>query len=159
MKYLIDGHNFIFTQDNFFLQPHERGRVAELVNAVDAYIARHPSINAEIVLDSSVKGTVTNKRIKGRRAKVTYATRARDADQYIILMVQKAENPRQITVVSSDKEVIRACRQAGAQTMSCERFAKLISLGSKTAETKAEKPPPPSSKEEIKEWKKFFNLE
>lgn len=60
------------------------------------------------------------------RIAITYSGPGRSADDVIISMIDRASHPRQITVVSSDQQVLRAARRRHCRRLASHRFLQQI---------------------------------
>src|SRR5512143_2942620 len=134
---LIDGHNLIGKLANLSLG--EKDDEAKLVRMLENYHAIRPFEPILVVFDPArdERGGWGDMRSRSGEVAVRFARRG-----------QTAQNPRSITVVSSDNAVQRAVRRHGAKTMQSEAFAEWLAHGGKPRAPKPAPAPKPSEKPE-----------
>lgn len=145
--FLIDGYNLFFRTtrgeegDNF---TREREKII-LSLADQIQLAK---LSAILVFDSAWHEGPAERKIKNQ-LEIYYTDLGESADDWIIAEVKRAENPAQLTVVTSDKKLAWRARVKGAQTLPVEEFLLLLRrlVKKKTAPPKEL---PPSTKIEIK---------
>ncbi len=150
MPYLIDGHNLIPRVVGLSLrQADDEERLLELLAA---FCARRRA-RVVVYFDRAAPG------FAGRRSYgavgAVFVREGRTADEAIAAHLQRVgRTARNWTVVSSDHEVQRAARWAGAKVMPSEEFARLLCVptGDSYDAEKPESPPP----EEVDELLRLF---
>jgi len=110
---LVDGYNLIFSCDE---DP------CSIEEAREALIARLRPLATRRPLVLVFDGPEFTRTHRGD-LEIVYAP---SADQYILDELGH-RNPKQISVVSSDKRLTAEARAAGAQSQSCETFLKKLS--------------------------------
>ncbi|MBC7226063.1 MAG: NYN domain-containing protein [Thermoflexales bacterium] len=149
MPFLIDGHNLIGRAPGLSLaDPDDE---AELVRRIQQYCRRHRR-RATVVFDAGVSGGRSGA-LSTPELEVVFASSGRRADDVIRERLRRARDPAGWIVVSSDREIQRVARQAGARVVSSEEFV---------AEMRASPPAPHEeraprlSEDEIQEWLDLF---
>lgn len=121
--YIIDGYNVILGSRWSF----DRGDIEQarerFLECLGRY-ARGKQVSLTVVWDG--KGPLPRQeKVRGVRSMFTIPEVS--ADQKIVRMVEKASNPRSITVVSDDRRHITGiARNLGAQVMGVGRFLDLV---------------------------------
>ncbi|MCX7855265.1 MAG: NYN domain-containing protein [Anaerolineae bacterium] len=149
MPFLIDGHNLIGRTPGLSLaDPDDE---AELVRRIQQYCRRHRR-RATVVFDSGVVGG-RSEALSTPEVEVVFAPSGRHADDLIRERLRKARDPAGWIVVSSDREIQRVARQAGARVVSAEEFV----AGMRTPPSASqEKQASRISEDEIQEWMDLF---
>ncbi|MGQ9716520.1 MAG: NYN domain-containing protein [Anaerolineae bacterium] len=149
MPLLIDGHNLIGKIPGLSLaDPDDE---VELVRRLQRY-CRHHRRRAVVVFDAGVLGGRSGA-LSTPEVAVVFAPVGRPADDVIRERLRKICDPAGWLVVSSDREIQRAARQAGARVVSAEEFAaKMREPSSAPREKRA----PHMSEDEIQEWLDLF---
>ena len=158
MIYLVDGHNVIFAGAKKFRSATESGRRAELVRKIRDYLAGKRGIEVVVVFDSRNKYPAEKTPKSSPKVRVIYASENRNADEMIDIMVQRAKNPREIVVVSSDRQVLKNANYSGARTMTAEEFWDLI-LPAEISDDDADEKPEILTDEEMADWKKYLGID
>ncbi len=147
---LIDGHNLIPKLPGLSLR--DADDEMRLVEWLQRYCARH-NTRAEVYFDRAAAGNAGRRRFGAVTA--VFVRTGRTADEAIAARLQTlGRSAANWTVVSSDRAVQRAARNARARVMASETFARALQALS-AASPAAEKPetPPP---DEIDEFLKLF---
>jgi predicted RNA-binding protein with PIN domain len=148
MPFLIDGHNLIGRLPDLSLDDPDDE--AKLVAHLRAYCAR-TGRRATVAFDHGLPGG-RSRELSGGRVEVVFASTGRTADGILRERIRRARDPRGLTVVTSDREVIAAARARGARVTRSEEFAAQLSAP-RTGEVEEEVP---LSAAEITEWLKVF---
>ena len=153
MSYIIDGHNLIPKIPGLSLSdPNDEMR---LVERLQRYCARR-NTRAEVYFDRAAAGSAGRRHFGAVTA--VFVREGRTADQAIAARVRKlGKQARNWVVVSSDHEVQRAARWAGARVMRSEAFA--AELGAPSSAAAGEEKPAALSDEELDEWLRLFGEE
>jgi predicted RNA-binding protein with PIN domain len=127
-NYFIDGYNVVFSGG---LAPHgdsiENARF-NLLHLLSVYVM-NKKVKMTVVWDGGAGGRYPESRTKNGIQNI-YTPKGLSADEQIVKMVEKMENPGSVTVVSDDRRhIIGIVRNLGAQTMSVSRFLLLIEVG------------------------------
>ncbi len=157
MEYLIDGHNIILSEREYFSASTESGRRAELLVILRDYLTTRRGVRITVVFDGREKFSTDRTSRSVPRLRVIFAARDLTADQMIDQIVQKAPNPRELTVVSSDRQVLKNAEYSGANTMTSRQFLELV-LPDYPEET-AERKPEILTQEELDDWRKYFGID
>ncbi|MFQ5342516.1 MAG: NYN domain-containing protein [Anaerolineae bacterium] len=152
MKYLIDGHNLIARLPDLSLaDPDDE---IELIRLLARWRWRHKSPPVTVVFDPGDVAVYGGHRTQQSGIAVQYAPFGSDADAVLIRLIRARRQPAQLAVVTSDREIQAAARQAGARTISAEEFA-----GELTPPAAAQDDIPrdkPLSPDEVKAWLDIF---
>jgi predicted RNA-binding protein with PIN domain len=141
--YVVDGYNLLHAMKKFGGLPADfgraRARVVELLSAV----AKRESVKVRVFFDGT-PGELGTGDLAYPRVKVTFSGPGTgSADEAVREFVAEANNADRITVVSSDIEVVKACKLAGARVMPSQAMAEWLSdIGgdNKQAPSRPEKP-------------------
>lgn len=121
MPYLIDGHNLIGKIPDIDLNdPNDE---ALLVQKLSGFVARTKQ-KCTVIFDQGLPGGES--RMSTRGVKVIFAPHRSNADQLIMDRISKERNPKMLTIVSSDNEVLDKAKARGMQTLKSAEFAELI---------------------------------
>ena len=167
MHYLIDGHNLIGKMPDIDLRDPDDE--IQLVLRLKEWIADRKNREATVIFDGGQMGGVAS-RLSSRDLTVIFAPPGQIADTLIIRRLQSLKNPRQYTVVSSDRMVSDAAKSVRVKALKSEEF---IAREEFVYEDEEEKPqvkrhpqpdhkPPPKpedpllSEEEVAEWLQLF---
>ncbi len=153
MPYIIDGHNLIPKIPGLSLRdPNDEMR---LVERLQRYCA-HRNTRAEVYFDRAAAGSAGRRHFGAVTA--VFVREGRTADQAIAARVRKlGKQAHNWVVVSSDHEVQRAARWAGARVMRSEAFAAELRALNQTR-VEAEKPENLPANE-LDEWLRLFGEE
>jgi len=151
--YLIDGHNLIPHVAGLGLRdPEDEQRLAERLVA----FCRRTRCRAEVYFDGAPPARA--RRLTLGRVTVIFVRRGRTADEVIHARLrQMGRAARNVTVVSSDRQVQAAARTYGAQVMDAATFARR--LNASPPNTPAEEKPTEVPPEEVDEWLRLFGEE
>jgi predicted RNA-binding protein with PIN domain len=150
MHYYIDGYNLLFClldQEECFLEESRN----KLIETLQYYLSSF-SFPITLVFDSKNEDgfSITQKKLSP--IQIIFTEKGISADNYILERVEISPNASQITVITEDKPLAKACRSIGAQTKSIDSFLKWI--------TKRKKQPEKTSYEDtnynIKRLEKIF---
>jgi predicted RNA-binding protein with PIN domain len=119
MPLLIDGHNLIGQLPDLRLDDPEDE--AKLVARLRAYCARTGK-RVTVVFDRGLPGGRSGG-LSGGGVEVVFASAGHAADGILRERIRQARDPRGLTVVTSDRQIIAAARARGAQVTRSEEFA------------------------------------
>lgn len=156
---IVDAYNLLHAA----LGPAGGGRdfgVAGLARMIAA--SRYSGRPVRLVCDGRPKpGDTGDDRVPG--VQVTYSGPGRDADGVIERLIKDSTDPRRLTVVSSDRRIVRAARKRRAESVPSERFlAHLLADGARRrtapedAGPRDEVPLGPAS---VADWIEYFGPE
>ena len=167
MRYVVDAFNVIF-KDRQLEEVLDRQGIPAVKEAfcrmLDQYARREGIKEIWAIFDGGEKGAHRPRRnaYPGGRVTAIFSDPYDKADRYIIDLINAAENPGGITVVSSDKFVIKNCKGHGAQHISSRDLLRSIRATERSARDplKGEDPRkykglPPS---ELDEWMEIFGF-
>jgi len=151
MPLLIDGHNLIAKLPGISLDdPHDE---AKLVERLRRYRA-HTGKRITVVFDGGVPAGWSAD-LSGGGITVIFAAPGKPADRIIIERIRRSRNPRNLVVISSDREVMAVAEECGARVVPAESFAATLNT------------PPPAIEErtdvklspvEVEEWLHIFGV-
>ena len=149
MPFLIDGHNLIGRlPDINFDDPDDEAR---LVMRLRSYSARTGK-RVTVAFDRGLPGE--RSALSGGGVEVIFASVGYNtADSILRERVRRARDPRGLTVVTSDHEVIAAARARGARVMRSEKFAPQLSVPFPADDGKKDVH---LSAKEVEEWLDIF---
>jgi len=153
MPLLIDGHNLIGRLPDLRLDDPDDE--AKLVARLRTYCARTRK-RITVVFDRGLPGGRSE--LSGGGVEVVFAATGHTADGILCERVRQARDPRGLTIVTSDREVIAVARARGARVVRSEEFAAQLGVKAK-AKVKAEvevKADVRLSAQEIEEWLRVF---
>jgi predicted RNA-binding protein with PIN domain len=150
MLLLIDGHNLIGQGQLPDLRLDDPDDEARLVIRLRSYCARTGK-RVTVVFDHGLPGG-RSWELSGGGVDVVFAPAGRTADGILRERIRRARDPRGLTVVTSDRQVIAAARVCGVRVVRSEEFAAQLNV-SRTVEAE---PDVYLSAEEIEEWLKVF---
>jgi len=164
MHYIIDGHNLIGKMPDISLKdPNDEVR---LVLRLKSWAAESKQRQVTLFFDGGVPGGTVN-RLSSRNLKVIFAPSGQTADSLIIRHLKKLKNPGGYTLVTSDREIIRAAQALRIRFLQSEQF--IERMGFVFAEPSPEKEPKPATavtpekapdpqidEAEIQEWLDLF---
>jgi predicted RNA-binding protein with PIN domain len=152
MPYLIDGHNLIPHIPGLTLQ--DLDDELELIKLLQAF-SQTTGKRAEVFFDNAAPGQA------GRRAfgslTAFFVSQGRTADSAIKNRLKKlGRSAHNWTVVSADREVIAAAKEARAKTRSSAEFASLLLTRSGGSDGEKESPAG-LSEAEVETWLRLFS--
>lgn len=119
---LIDGHNLIAKMPDIRLD--EADDEEKLVAKLRRYRA-HSNRRVMVFFDAGISYQVAKNRSQGGLT-IRFAPQGTTADEMIIKHLYGAKNSRQITVVTSDRDIQRVAKDVGANVMSSVEFARTL---------------------------------
>lgn len=168
MKYVIDACNLIFRDRRLEETLENRGFVAAkemLVMMLSRYAHAEGLDEIIAVFDGSEKGAHRPRRHREAAGKVVliFADPRTDADRFIIEYVEDARRPGEITVVTSDKFIVRHVQKASGHHIGCRDFLRRMRVSIQNAADPLKGEDPRKfrgqlSAREIEEWMKFFGF-
>jgi predicted RNA-binding protein with PIN domain len=125
MHYIIDGYNVI-NSDDAFIAPTLEGRRGKLVDFISSR-RPHGSLNnrATVVFDCKSKNPYESNGYNRSHIgdiEIIFSDGAVLADDIIAEIVDNAQNPAEITVITNDKGIRRRIAPSGAKYESAESF-------------------------------------
>lgn len=159
MHYLIDGHNLIAQMPDIDLEdPNDE---ALLVLKLRSWVAGGRKRKVTVIFDGGLPGG-RSRFHSSDQLDVRFASEGGTADALLIRRIQKARNPTEFTLVTSDLQVIEAARARRMRHVSAEAFGRRLSEHGQKAGGPAKVAPadeadePAVSQEEIAEWLALF---
>ena len=154
MPLLIDGHNLIGRLPDLRLDDPDDE--AKLVARLRTYCARTGK-RVTVVFDRGLPGG-RSRELSSGRVEVVFASSGHTADGILRERVRRSRDPRGLTVVTSDRQVITAVEARGARVTRSEKFAPCLGVKAKAeAEVEVEvKRDVRISAEEVEEWLHIF---
>ena len=155
MNYIIDGHNMIANIPGLSLSMvDDEQRLIELLNRY----GQQSQHKMEVYFDGAPVGQAGMRNFG--RVRAHFVPMSQTADNAIRKrLVRLGRTARNWVVVTSDRSVQLAGREAHAQVMAAEEFASHMqaSLLRVSAENLENTPDQPMSESELKQWLKIFN--
>lgn len=160
MHYLIDGHNLIARMQDIDLEdPNDE---ILLVLQLRSWVAGGRKRRVTVIFDGGLPGG-RSRFHSSPQLNVIFASEGRTADALLIRRINKARNPAEYTLVSSDLEVIEAARARRMPHLDSAAFAERLSE-SRRKNQEVVAPPAPDeaeepavSQQEIDEWLALFD--
>jgi predicted RNA-binding protein with PIN domain len=146
---LIDGHNLIGRMPGLSLKdPDDEEKLARLLSSYQSRTGKAITV----IFDPG--GTFAlPRRLRLGGVEIQFAPHGSDADRVIRRRVQKARNPGEWLVVTSDRELAEAVGRLGARVQSSEAFAKNMAGPGEAPPEWRETPPSP---DEVDSWLALF---
>ncbi|MHC4883841.1 MAG: NYN domain-containing protein [Planctomycetota bacterium] len=155
MPTLIDGFNLFYrwehTRSYFRRSSDLEATLPRALSALKRALGRSAG-QVRVVLDG---GTSAGNAFLGG-LKVEFAGAGRKADDVILARVRRADKPRQILVVTTDRELGGNCRALGSRIESVERFLRQHPLPVVCANVTEEEKPSPPTGAELERWLEIF---
>ncbi len=146
---LIDGHNLIGQMSTLSLQdPNDE---TELVLLLRRYAARTRK-RLTVIFDHGLPGGPS--KLSGGGVRVVFASTGTNADALIRRRLRRHRRPAELTVVTSDRELIDDAEARGAQVVHAADFARRLEHPPTPAADTGEAPT--LNEEEIEEWLRLF---
>jgi predicted RNA-binding protein with PIN domain len=150
MPVLIDGHNLIGQLPDISLA--DPGDEAQLVSRLQGYAGRTGK-RITVVFDRGMPGG-RSQALSGGQVEVVFAPTGRNADRVLVERIRRARDPRGLTVITSDREVIATAHDRGARVIRAEAF--VSELEAAAAPRAAGKADVHLSPEEVQAWLELF---
>jgi len=151
MPYLIDGHNLIGSMPDIHLDDPDDEM--QLIDRLSDFFKRR-RISGTVYFDQ--RGSGMERKFRSGRVKVEFATSPNTADMAIQRQLQRLKrNASNYIVVSSDRQIQKAARVAGASVLNSVEFARQLG-GPSTITEENEKPQGPLSPDDVRHWQKIF---
>ncbi|MCR4407088.1 MAG: NYN domain-containing protein [Anaerolineae bacterium] len=152
MLLLIDGHNLIAKLPGISLDdPHDEARLVERLRRYRA----HTGKRIVVVFDCGVPAGWSAD-LSGGGITVIFAAPGKPADRIIIERIRRSRNPRDLAVISSDREVMAVAEEYGARVIPADSFVATLSTPPPTIEERAELKLSPI---EVEEWLHIFGAD
>jgi predicted RNA-binding protein with PIN domain len=153
---LIDGHNLIGRLPDIDLDdPDDEARLVARLRTYCSRRHKRPQkagrARATVVFDGGLPGGRSHP-LSGSGVEVIFASPGRTADGILLERIRRARDPRGLTVVTSDDQIISVARARGARVVRSEEF--VPELGA-SPEPQPEKDVHLSANE-VEEWMHVF---
>ena len=149
MPILIDGHNLIGRLPGISLQdPDDEEKLARLLSSYRSRTGKAVTV----VFDPGSAYALPNRRRLGG-VEIVFAPHGSSADTVIRRRVQRARNPGEWQVITSDRELAGAVARLGARVQSAEEFASNMTAPADAPPDWRETPPSP---DEVDSWLALF---
>jgi predicted RNA-binding protein with PIN domain len=146
---LIDGHNLIGRLPGISLQdPDDEGKLVRLLSSYRSRTGKAVTV----VFDPGGAFSLPRRRRLGG-VEIEFAPQGGSADRVIQRRVQKARNPGEWQVVTSDRELAESVGRLGARVQSAEAFASKMTTPADAPPDWRETPPSP---DEVDSWLALF---
>ena len=153
-EYWIDGYNVVHGLN--------LGAGRSLHERREALVGRCATLRARcwVVFDASEKPVPFRIQRPNSRLTVQFSQDGANADDTLVHGIDQARDLRIVVLVSDDRELCERFRSRGVRTLSVDRFGAKILLPPKpTRKKKAGRPDRPLSRNEVKDWMKWFGLD
>ena len=152
MPYLIDGHNLIAQMPGMTLaDPDDE---IQLVLRLRQFAARK-KLKITVIFDHGIPGGWSRDLSTGP-VKVVFAGSHSNADRVILERIREAAKPRDIQLVTSDRELRREAEARRAEVITSQDFALMLVRPSPGKQRPDERENIKLSKDEVKEWMRLF---
>lgn len=160
MRYLIDGHNLIaFLPDIDLADPDDEAKLVYKLRGFNARTGKRVTVVFDGGIPGGISETLSTSKVT---AKFASAQRL-SADDVLLKMIREIKNPREYTLVSSDREIRQIAAECGMPTLTADEFARKLANG--TSPEKAAAPQTDEEKDEqvrlsareVEEWLNIFN--
>jgi uncharacterized protein len=159
MTFIVDGHNLIGQIHDLALDdPDDEEKLVERLRRFHARTGR----SIVVVFDPGGGFHLMGKQSVGA-VEVVHVGTGITADEVIVQRVLTARDPRDVTVVTSDREVQTAVRHSGAAIVESADFAKQVSGGARRRPPRRKKrrgavsASAPLPEAEVREWMRIFS--
>lgn len=156
MHYLIDGHNLIGKMSDINLDDPDDE--VKLILRLRSWAARGRKRKVTVIFDRGLPGG-EDRGLSSGQVKVVFSSAGRTADTLLINRINKAKNPAEFTLVSSDQTITQLAERRRMIVLRSEQFAGRMdqerknSKASRDVNTVAD---PQLNKDEIEMWLKMF---
>lgn len=152
MPLLIDGHNLIGQISGISLA--DADDEAKLVMLLRRYATAKRARQVFVVFDHGVYGHP--EQLDGYGVSCYFARSPRDADQELIRRIKKVAHPKEWTVVTSDRQIVRAAADRGVRVISSHAFAAQLTTPRPQAAPEEKPRDVKLSEAEVEEWMALF---
>lgn len=153
MPLLVDGHNLIGQVPGLSLA--DADDEAQLVQLLRRYSTAKRGRQVVVVFDRGVYGHP--QQLNGYGITCYFARSPQDADAELIRRLRALKRPRDWTLVTSDRAIVREAADCGVRVIDSREFARQLSAGpQRLAAPPDEKPDVRLSEAEIDEWLELF---
>jgi len=163
-KIIIDGFNLLFNSRQYPSKLNDGKRIIDHIKSMLQEFQSFPyKIKKRLVFvfDGSDIACGNPKQQSFLGFKVIFSAQGKSADQKIIDMVRKSNNPKSILVVTNDNAIISHVCRYGAKTNKLHEFSnwvdKLTTDERDTTELDIKKFEPKLSENEVDDWVDYFS--
>lgn len=164
MIYLIDGHNLIGKMPTIDLaDPDDEEK---LVVRLQNWALADRKRRIEVIFDSGPFGGIAP-HLSGLGVEARFTKLRQTADEVLIDRLRRVKNPQEVTLVTSDREIIAVARQRRVGHILAEEFVELLAAERAASLATLEKPAagediatdekPDISEAEVAEWLEVFS--
>ena len=157
MAIIIDGYNVLHASR--WLVSSWKGADRQRFCRLLGELAEQQSEKITVVFDALPKESSIDKS-KSRGLKVVFSGHGRTADEVIIQMVNKSSGPRDLTVVSSDRQIRAAAKRRGCKLKRAGEFiqeaAKELARANSNHSAEPTEKQEGLSREQTKKWLREF---
>ncbi len=120
LHYILDGYNIIHEMPSLLKVSLEKARQG-LVNYLQTYQPQGSLRNEITIVFDGSPDVITPFPTKEHHIHIIFTTKS-SADEKIIKIVENSKNPRNIIVITNDREIKETVRALNAQTLSPKAF-------------------------------------
>lgn len=124
MPFLIDGFNLFHAAQSVLPQGFDLGR-SQLMSRLGSW-SELTGEKLTVVWDGRSPPTALAVQLGDKRIQEIYAGGIETADERIAKLLACETGPRELVVVSNDREVQQSARRRGARALECESFLKRV---------------------------------
>lgn len=153
MPYLIDGHNLIGQLPDISLtEPDDEAKLVQKLLAFAARTSKH----IIVVFDHGLPGG--RSRMSTGSVEVVFAPQHLNADRILLERINTCEDPRNWTIVSSDRVVLATAERRGMRPVRSTDFAPQLQPPQRKKKDPRDKLKHDAyvSKAEVEEWLRLF---
>lgn len=160
--YLIDGYNLIFViHRGKSLADDIEKRRDDLLRMLDRYAERHGT-RIEVVFDSKERIFPHGRMERRGRVQKVFTSPTRSADDYLIDKINSTKDKQSITIVSSDRQILRAAEQNRVAFITSSDFLRQLIVdleSSKNLSAEDREKTDGLSADQVEAWMKEFGIE
>ena len=160
MAIIVDGYNVLHAS-RWLVSSWKGVDRSEFCRLVGK-LARHSSEKITVVFDA-VASEPDASRANVSNIEVIYSGHGRTADDVIIKLIKASSGPRELTVVSSDREIKSAAKRRGCKVRSAAEFIKTSARQLAQAQNKQSREPTEKEKgltrSETDKWLSEFGMD
>lgn len=153
MPYLIDGHNLIQSMKGISIEDPDDE--AKLVRTLRSFMIGQNK-KCKVFFDGGLPGGYS--RMSCSRVQVRFAHAGQEADVNIIHCIHQLANPKQWTLVSSDRKIREQARLRKIKLVHAWEFAQALEAR-KTLSSQCDAVDPPMQEAELDEWYEIFGID
>ena len=161
LHYILDGYNilwalpYLLKKSSVHFEPSREGFIHFLIQV---HPHGGPKNRVRVVFDGYAEMKVDWARLREANIEVLFSE-GQSADDQIVELVKQSQNPKGVTVVTSDRELSDNVRKLDAQVISITKFIEKVGAKKKTSKPHTEKKetlPPEDARRITEELKRIW---